>query len=65
MVRPGRDRLTGVIEVNESYVGGEKPGKRGRGAEGKALVAVAVGDKADKGIGRIRWRSCPTHPPEV
>ena len=52
MVRPGRDRLTGVVEVDES--GGEKPGKRGRGAEGKTLVVVAVEDKADKGIGRIR-----------
>jgi hypothetical protein len=37
MVRPGRDRLAGVVEVDESYVGGEKPGKRGRGAEGKAF----------------------------
>jgi len=53
MVRPGRDRLSGVVEVDESYVGGEKPGRRGRGAEGKALVVVAVEDKADKGIGRM------------
>ena len=37
MVRPGRDRLAGVVEVDESYVGGEKPGKRGRGAKGKAF----------------------------
>ena len=59
MVRPGRDRLTGVVEVDESYVGGEKPGKRGRGAEGKALVVVAVEDKADKGIGRIRMAVVP------
>ena len=59
MVRPGRDRLTGVVEVDESYVGGEKPGKRGSGAEGKALVVVAVEDKADKGIGRIRMAIVP------
>jgi transposase-like protein len=59
MVRPGRDRLTGVVEVDESYLGGEKPGKRGRGAEGKALVVVAVEDKADKGIGRIRMAVVP------
>ncbi len=31
MVRPGRDRLSGIIEVDETYVGGEQPGKRGRG----------------------------------
>jgi transposase-like protein len=54
MVRPGRDRLRGVVEMDETYVGGEKPGKRGRGALGKALVAVAVEDKGGKGMGRIR-----------
>lgn len=54
MVRPGREKLTGVIEVDETVVGGEKPGKRGRGAEGKTLVGIAVEDKGDEGIGRIR-----------
>ncbi len=53
MVRPGRDRLTGTIEVDETCIGGEKPDKRGRGAEGKALVFIAA--KLDgKRIGRIR-----------
>ena len=42
MVRPGRDPLTGEVEVNEIFIGGVRPGKRGRGAEGKTLVAVAV-----------------------
>jgi transposase-like protein len=54
MVRPGRDRLTGTVEVDETYVGGEKPGKRGRGAAGKSLVLIAVEDKGEEGIGRIR-----------
>jgi transposase-like protein len=53
MVRPGRDRLSGVVEVNETMVGGEHAGKRGRGAEGKSLVLVAAEDTGD-GIGRIR-----------
>ena len=53
MVRPGRDRLTGTIEVDETYIGGEKPGKRGRGAEGKALVVIAAQEDG-KRIGRIR-----------
>lgn len=53
MVRPGRDRLAGTVEVDEVYIGGEKPGKRGRGASGKALVLVAA--QADGArIGRIR-----------
>jgi len=55
MVRPGRDRLLGTVEVDETYIGGKKPGKRGRGADGKTLVVVAVEDKGDK-IGRIRLR---------
>jgi len=59
MVRPGRDRLSGAIEMDETYIGGEKPGKRGRGALGKALVAVAVEDKGGDGIGRIRLAVIP------
>lgn len=55
MVRPGRDRLAGTIEVDETYMGGEKPGKRGRGAEGKALVLIAA-QQDGKRIGRIRLR---------
>jgi len=53
MVRPGRDRLSGIIEVDETYLGGAKPGKRGRGATGKELVVV-VAQKDGKRIGRIR-----------
>lgn len=56
MVRPNRDRLSGLIEIDETYVGGKKPGKRGRGAEGKALVGIAIEDKGDEGIGRIRLK---------
>ena len=55
MVRPGRDRLSGTVEVDETYLGGEKPGKRGRGAAGKALVLIAVEDKG-KHAGRLRLR---------
>ena len=55
MVRPGRDRLSGVVEVDEVFIGGERPGKRGRGAADKALVVVAA-QEAKGGIGRIRMR---------
>jgi transposase-like protein len=58
MVRPGRDRLSGTVEVDETLVGGIKPGKRGRGAEGKELVLIAV-EKIEKGIGRIRLKHIP------
>jgi transposase-like protein len=59
MVRPGRDRLDGTVEMDETYVGGEKPGKRGRGALGKVLVVVAVQDKGKQGVGRIRMGVVP------
>jgi transposase-like protein len=53
MVRPGRDRLMGPTQVDETYIGRPRPGKRGRGAEGKTLVLIAVEDR-DGRPGRIR-----------
>jgi len=53
MVRPHRDRLSGTVQVDETYLGGPRPGKRGRGAGGKSLVVVAVEDKGSH-VGRIR-----------
>ena len=55
MVRPGRDRLTGRIEIDETFVGGLEEGVRGRQTETKALVVIAV-EEGDTGIGRIRLR---------
>jgi len=53
MVRPGRDRLAGIVEVDETFIGGPQPGKRGRGAAGKTLVLIAAQVQSHK-IGRIR-----------
>lgn len=53
MVRPGRERLYGTVEADETYMGGERPGKRGRGATNKIMVLIAVEDKGNE-IGRIR-----------
>lgn len=58
MVRPGRDRLSSIVEVDETYIGGEKSGKRGRGSAGKTLVVVAVEVKNGR-IGRIRLKRVP------
>jgi transposase-like protein len=55
MVRPGRDRLSGTVQTDEIYIGGRKPGKRGRGATGKALVVIMVELKEGK-TARIRLR---------
>ncbi len=54
MVRPGRERLAGAVEVDESYVGGNEAGATGRQTDTKARVAIAVESLAPKGIGRIR-----------
>jgi len=42
MVRPGRERLPGAVEVDEAYWGGPEEGAVGRLTEDKALIAVAV-----------------------
>ncbi len=58
MVCPGRDRLDGVVEVDEPYWGGEEAGAFGRQTEFKALIIVAA-EEDGKAIGRIRLRCIP------
>jgi transposase-like protein len=54
MVRPGRERLSGCVEVDESYVGGEETAVRGRQTDKKSIVAIAVEMRQPKGFGRVR-----------
>lgn len=58
MVRPGRELLTGRVEVDECYIGAPEEEMRGRGSADKALVVVAVEEDGSK-IGRIRFRQIP------
>jgi transposase-like protein len=46
--RDARYTLAGLVEVDESLFGPSSPGKRGRGAEKKELVIVAVSPWTDK-----------------
>ena len=55
MVRPGRDRLSGTVEVDETLVGGAEPGGGRRHIGKKALVAIAA-EVRGRAIGRIRMR---------
>ena len=57
MVIEGREKLSGIVEVDETYIGGEEigTGKQGRGAEEKCLVVVATECKG-KQIGRVRFK---------
>jgi transposase-like protein/ribosomal protein L37AE/L43A len=57
MVRPGRDRLSRRVEVDESFIGG-LGGARGRSTAKKALIVVAA-EEVGHGIGRIRMRRIP------
>lgn len=58
MVRPGRDRLSGRVQVDEAYVGSREEGLPGRSAGKKALIVVAAEEEGRK-IGRIRMRRIP------
>ena len=60
MVRPGRERLTEDVEVDEIYVGGVAPERRGgrQRTPTTALVAVAA-EVRERGIGRIRLQRIP------
>ena len=53
MVRPGRDQLTGEVEVDETFVGGVEEGGGRRHVGKKALVAVAA-EIREAAVGRIR-----------
>jgi len=55
MVRPDRGLLAGVVEVDETIIGGVRAGWRGRGHPEKALVAIAV-EQRDRGLGRVRMQ---------
>jgi len=51
--RDTRYSLNGIVELDDTYIGGKnKPGKRGRGANGKTAVMVAV-ETRSKGCGHV------------
>lgn len=62
MVVPARDKLSGDVEMDETFVGGKNnPGKRGRGAAGKVIVAGAIerAPAGRRGFGRARLEVIP------
>jgi len=56
MVRPGRNRLAGTVEIDETYWGAVEEGVVGRLTEKKALILVAAQHDGSHKIGRIRMR---------
>jgi transposase-like protein len=59
MVRSGREKLSGLVEVDETYVGGLEEGVSGRHTEKKTIVAIAVEIHVPKGFGRVRLGHVP------
>jgi transposase-like protein len=63
MVRPERTPLAARVEADETYVGGPRPGKPGRGAGGKSKVVGAVesgrGQARGRRLGRLRLAVVP------
>jgi len=55
MVTPGRDRLRGDVEVDDSFIGAPEEGRHGRRMIRKTMVVVAA-ERDGAGIGRIRMR---------
>ena len=55
MVRPGRDQLSGWVEVDETWLGGLEEGVAGRKKGDKALIVIAAEADGNR-IGRIRMR---------
>jgi transposase-like protein len=46
--RDAHYKLAGLVEMDDSYFGGSKPGKEGRGALGKSKVIVSVESRGSK-----------------
>jgi transposase len=46
LLKEDTNKFTGEVEVDETYIGGKREGKRGRGAEGKTPVVGAVQRKS-------------------
>ena len=59
MDQEGRDRLSGDIEIDETYVGGIDTGKAGRSRSKKQVVVIACERISDTTMGRIRVARTP------
>ena len=55
MIRPERDRISGIVEVDETYVGGVEEQRRGgRQRDSNKSIVIAAVEVRGRGSGRIR-----------
>ena len=60
----GDPMLGGHVEADETYIGGKRPGKRGRGAAGKTVVFGMIergGDVITRVVDNVRRRTLEPH----
>jgi len=58
MILPNREKLSGKVEIDETFIGGAVEGKRGRGSDNKSIVIIAI-EVLPKGTGRVRLELIP------
>lgn len=56
MVAPDRTLLSGVVEVDETYIGGERKGRGSGNFKGDKSIVVGAVEVNDRAPGRIRFR---------
>ncbi|MES1936219.1 IS1595 family transposase [Salinisphaera hydrothermalis] len=57
--RESRRQLSGRVEIDDAYLGGERPGKRGRGSANKIPFVIAVSTTAERKPHQVAIRCAP------
>lgn len=62
MVSPDRSKLSGNVEVDETWIGGKQAGLKGgrQRADRKALLVVIAVERREKALGRLRLEVIPS-----
>ena len=56
LVRPDREKLSGTVEVDETFIGGQEPGLRGGRAKGKKVLTATWSSSSREGSAAAGWR---------
>lgn len=56
---PGKELLSGLVELDDAFIGGKAEGKRGRGAGKKTAVVIAAQVSDEGGLSRAHMKAVP------